>query len=261
MERGQFFKPGKWYNEICIYKDSTRGCAQGRLERRDWREWKGTDAGRFKEQAVTQESGLMVSHISFLLSCSPSTDSLYICIILIPWDRLQDLSWSGPCLPFKSWPTLLLPFLSKLQWAVCPSILLMLQTPSNLKALTHLVTPAWTVYSPPWPGRLMFLIEYIIALQRCVSFCCSMKWMNYMYTCVPSLLGLPPPSPIPSMSPQSARLSSLLGYFLCCSLELLPWRIPLLYSFLLKYTSTCAQTYMPYSLYVPPCPLLQSEVV
>ena len=84
MESGQFFKLGKWYNEICIYKDSTHGCMQGRLERRDCREPKGTDAGRFKEEGVTQESGLMVSHISFLLSCSLSTDSLYICIILIP---------------------------------------------------------------------------------------------------------------------------------------------------------------------------------
>ena len=41
-----------------------------------------------------------------------------------------------------------------------------------------------------------YFIEGITALQCCVSFCYTMKWISYMHTSTPSLLGLPPPHSI-----------------------------------------------------------------
>ena len=32
----------------------------------------------------------------------------------------------------------------------------------------------------------------IVALQSCVSFCCTMKWISHICTCIPCPLGLPP---------------------------------------------------------------------
>ena len=44
----------------------------------------------------------------------------------------------------------------------------------------------------------------IVALQYCVSFCCTMKWINCIYTHIPSLMSLPPlPPSHPSRSSQS----------------------------------------------------------
>ena len=51
----------------------------------------------------------------------------------------------------------------------------------------------------------------IVGLQCCVSLCCTMKWISYMYACILSLLDLPPilPASHPARSPPSHKLSSL----------------------------------------------------
>ena len=49
-----------------------------------------------------------------------------------------------------------------------------------------------------------------IASPRWVSFCCVIKWISYMYTYIPSLLGLcPNPSPIPPFSVIREHLAEL----------------------------------------------------
>ena len=152
----------------------------------------------------------MVSHISFILSCSLSTDSLYIYIILIPKTDYKICHDVAPVCLSSLDPTCsshfstnsnelcVLPFYSYYR-------LLPISTSSDscLNCLLSRLTRPTNAF-----------IEYIIALQCCVDFCYIMKWMNYIYTCVPSLLGLPPPSPIPSMSPQSGSLSSLLMFLM-----------------------------------------------
>ena len=51
--------------------------------------------------------------------------------------------------------------------------------------------------SRSFPNTVFFFLNWsLIAIQCCINFCYTMKWISYMYTYIPSLLDLPIPTPL-----------------------------------------------------------------
>ena len=91
--------------------------------------------------------------------------------------------------------------------------------------------------SYPFIGRKSTLSPWLfkkfwisIVSLHCVNFCCTRKWISYMFTCIPSLLHfLPSPTSIsppshPPKSPQSTELSSLCSTVVPTSYSFYTWQ-------------------------------------
>jgi len=84
---------------------------------------------------------------------------------------------------------------------------------SQMLGILHLSVCSLHLYPISVPNKsfVFFLNWSIVALQCCVSFCCTMKWISCVCVCVYFLPLGPPSQPTPShpsRSPQSTELSS-----------------------------------------------------
>ena len=87
-------------------------------------------------------------------------------------------------------------------------------------------------------GFFFFFDWYIFALQCCISFCCPVKWINYMYKYIPSFLDFLP---------------------ICIFLPTEHWaELPVLYSrssLVIYFIHSSVYMSIPISQFIPPPPL------
>ena len=141
------------------------------------------------------------------------------------------------------------------------------EDPLEPELSTHSSILAWKISwtkEPPWGHKESDMTKHkhthmhTIVLQCCVSYCWTMKQINYMYAYIPSLLGLSPtiPPSHPSRSPQEGgvafehRMDCVKGFALACSangsIQMCVWMI--FYFYLVCFTLSISYSGLPFHL-------------
>ena len=147
----------------------------------------------------------LIESLHFPLSCPP-TPTAPIYTLILPWANHVHSHQTAfptplpsllprPGSPLPPGTTLHLQNGVQLQ-STAGTSLRDLPNPLNVTDLSHFShSMRHELLSLPHGLCSFFFFNWDIVLQCCVSFCCTMKWISYIYAYIPSLLHLPPHPP------------------------------------------------------------------